>query len=65
MGGLVYNINIKLSGGLFMKEITEFIKTMIGGTRTGNIALGVMFVVIGLLGFLLLKLNEKRKNKNE
>lgn len=48
-----------------MKEITEFIKTMIGGTRTGNIALGVMFVVIGLLGFLLLKLNEKRKNKNE
>ncbi len=48
-----------------MKEITEFMRTMVSGTRTGNIALGVMFVVIGLLGFALLKLNEKRKNKNE
>ena len=30
-----------------------------------NVAIGVLFLAIGLVGFALLKLHEKRKDKNE
>ncbi len=29
----------------------------------GNIAIGVMFVVMGVCGFIILKVSEKRKDK--
>lgn len=45
-----------------MQKLTEYMQMLASSTRAGNIAIGVMFVVIGILGFALLKMSERRKN---
>ncbi|MBQ1546368.1 MAG: hypothetical protein IIZ59_02415 [Clostridia bacterium] len=45
-----------------MQKLTEYIHMIMHNSRAGNIALGVLFVFIGILGFALLKMSERRKN---